>query len=37
MIATLIMFLNGKEVGRVDGSQPTVKSVLAAVTQPFQS
>jgi thioredoxin 1 len=34
---TLIMFLNGKEVGRVDGPQPTVKSVLAAVTEPFQS
>src|SRR5450631_2896284 len=34
---TLIMFLNGKEVGRVDGPQPSVKSVLAAVTEPFQS
>jgi thioredoxin 1 len=34
---TLIMFMNGKEVGRVDGPQPTIKSVLAAVTQPFQS
>ena len=34
---TLIMFLNGKEVGRVDGPQPTIKSVLAAVTEPFQS
>jgi thioredoxin-like negative regulator of GroEL len=34
---TLIMFLNGKEVGRVDGPNPTVKSVLAAVTEPFQA
>ena len=34
---TLVMFLNGQEVGRVDGPRPTVESVLAAVTQPFQS
>jgi thioredoxin 1 len=34
---TLIMFLNGKEVGRVEGPQPTVESVLTAVTQPFES
>ena len=34
---TLIMFLNGKEVGRVDGPRPTVEGVLAAVTEPFQS
>jgi thioredoxin 1 len=34
---TLIMFLNGKEVGRVEGPQPTVESVLIAVTQPFES
>jgi thioredoxin 1 len=33
---TLIMFLNGREVGRVDGPHPTVESVLAAVTRPFQ-
>ena len=33
---TLIMFLNGKEVGRVDGPHPTVRTVLAAVTQPFE-
>jgi thioredoxin 1 len=34
---TLIMFLNQNEVGRVEGPSPTVSSVLAAVTQPFQS
>ncbi|HXM59878.1 MAG TPA: thioredoxin family protein [Terriglobales bacterium] len=34
---TLIMFLNGKEVGRVEGPQPTVSGVLTAVTQPFES
>jgi thioredoxin 1 len=34
---TLIMFLNGKEVGRVEGPHPTVASVMTAVTQPFES
>ena len=34
---TLVMFLNQNEVGRVEGPSPTVSSVLAAVTQPFQS
>jgi thioredoxin len=34
---TLIMFLNGKEVGRVEGPHPTISTVLAAVTQPFES
>jgi thioredoxin 1 len=34
---TLIMFLNGKEVGRVEGPHPTVSSVMTAVTQPFES
>jgi thioredoxin 1 len=34
---TLIMFLDGKEVGRVEGPQPTVASVVSAVTQPFES
>jgi thioredoxin 1 len=34
---TLIMFLNGREVGRVDGPHPTVPSVLRAVTQPFEA
>src|SRR5208283_2091676 len=34
---TLIMFLNGREVGRVEGPSPTVSSVLKVVTQPFES
>ena len=34
---TFVMFLNGKEVGRVEGPSPTVPSVLAAVMQPFES
>ena len=34
---TLIMFLNGRQVGRIEGPSPTVSSVLTAVTQPFQS
>jgi len=33
---TFIMFLNGREVASVEGPQPTVSSVLAAVTQPFE-
>ncbi len=32
---TLVMFLNGEEVGRVEGPSPAIASVLAAVTQPF--
>ena len=34
---TLIMFLNGREIRRVDGPHPDFESVLAAVTQPFES
>ena len=34
---TIVMFLNGKEVGRVEGPSPTVSSVLTAVTHPFES
>lgn len=34
---TLIMFLNGAEVGRDEGPHPTVPTVLAAITQPFES
>ena len=34
---TLVMFLDGKEVGRVEGPHPTVSSVMTAVTQPFES
>ena len=32
---TFIMFLDGREVGRVEGIQPTLSSVMAVVTQPF--
>lgn len=32
---TLVMFLGGREVARVEGPQPVVATVLAAVTQPF--
>ena len=34
---TLVMFLNGRQVGRIEGPSPTVSGVLTAVTQPFQS
>jgi thioredoxin-like negative regulator of GroEL len=34
---SLIMFLDGNEVGRIEGPSPIVSSVLAAVTQPFES
>jgi thioredoxin 1 len=34
---TLIMFLQGREVGRFEGPPPTVESILAAVTRPFES
>ena len=34
---TLIMFLNGREVGRNEGPHPSVSSILAVVTQPFES
>jgi thioredoxin 1 len=33
---TLIMFLNGREAGRVDGPRPNVSSVFTALTQPFR-
>jgi thioredoxin 1 len=33
---TLVMFLNGREVGRSEGPSPTMSSVLMAVTQPFE-
>jgi thioredoxin 1 len=33
---TLIMFLGGREVARVEGPYPDVSTVLAAVTQPFE-
>jgi thioredoxin 1 len=34
---TLIMFSNGREVGRVEGPKPIVSTLLAAMTRPFQS
>ncbi len=34
---TLVMFLNGEEVGRFEGPSPAADSILAAVTQPFAS
>ena len=33
---TLIMFLQGREVGRFEGPPPTVEGILAAVRQPFE-
>jgi len=33
---TFIMFLNGQGIGMVEGLQPDLSSVLAAVTQPFE-
>lgn len=33
---TLIMFLNGQEVGRIDGPSPKVSSLLTAMAQPFR-
>jgi thioredoxin 1 len=34
---TLMMFLNGQNVGRAEGPTPTVASVLTAITQPFRA
>jgi thioredoxin 1 len=34
---TLVMFLNGQVVGRVEGPSPVVSSVLAEITQPYAS
>ena len=33
---SLIMFLHGRQVGRIEGPSPTVASVLTAVTHPFK-
>jgi thioredoxin 1 len=33
---TLIMFLDGRERARVEGPNPTVSTVLSAVTKPFE-
>jgi len=34
---TLIMFLDGIEVGRVEGPSPVVSTLLTAVRQPYES
>ena len=34
---TLVMFMDGLQVGRAEGPNPTISSVLTAVTQPFNS
>jgi thioredoxin 1 len=34
---TFIMFLDGQEIGRSEGPRPTMSSVMAAVTQPFET
>jgi thiol-disulfide isomerase/thioredoxin len=34
---TLVMFLDGVEVGRAEGPRPTLASVLAVCAQPFES
>jgi len=34
---TLVMFMNGRQVGKVEGPRPTVASVLTAVAQPFRA
>jgi thioredoxin 1 len=34
---TFVMFLNGNEVGRVEGPRPKVPIVLAALTKAFES
>ena len=33
---TLVAFMRGAEVGRVEGPEPDIDSLLQAVTQPFQ-
>ncbi len=34
---TLVMFLDGAEVGRVEGPSPSVSTLLTAVRQPYES
>lgn len=34
---TFVMFRNGVEVGRAEGADPTFDTVLAVITQPFES
>jgi len=33
---TFVLFLNGREVGRMGGPSPDISSVLAELTQPFE-
>ena len=33
---TIVLFMNGREVGRVEGPSPNLSSVLAELTQPFE-
>jgi thioredoxin-like negative regulator of GroEL len=33
---TLLMFLDDREVGRVEGPEPTLSGVMSALTKPFQ-
>jgi thiol-disulfide isomerase/thioredoxin len=34
---TLLMFLDGAEVGRVDGIRPSLSTLMATVTRPFST
>lgn len=34
---TFVMFQNGRELGRAEGPQPTVPTIMAAVTRPFRT
>jgi thioredoxin-like negative regulator of GroEL len=34
---TIVLFLDGKEVGRVEGPSPKISSVLAAVSLPYET
>ena len=34
---TFVMFLDGEEVGRVEGPQPSYAAVMSAITKPFDS
>jgi thioredoxin 1 len=34
---TIVMFLDGSEIGRLEGPKPDVSALLTAVTQPFES
>ena len=33
---TIILFLDGREVGRMDGPSPDLSSILAKLTKPFE-